>query len=183
MGSRRSEARFHPFRSHRWNAFTCAPTAASVLASGSQSEVQAVIQQLPYTVKSHWWPLLLSKAIIQLQNLNKKEEAQGQRRTALYNGTWTGRSDHSGLASNSATDLSCHLKPIKYTYVWISSHYFASYCENLKSNFLQEPVTTSEEEEFFRYAEHLKMRTKSAWVGPSKLEDISHQLTYILLLL
>ena len=30
-------------------AFTCAPAAASVLASGGQSEVQAVIQQFPYT--------------------------------------------------------------------------------------------------------------------------------------
>ena len=30
-------------------AFTCAPAADSVLASGGQSEVQAVIQQFPYT--------------------------------------------------------------------------------------------------------------------------------------
>jgi len=29
-------------------AFTCAPMADSVLASGGQSEVQAVIQQFPY---------------------------------------------------------------------------------------------------------------------------------------
>ena len=37
-----------PFRSHRWIAFTCAPVADSVLASGGQSEVQAMIQQFPY---------------------------------------------------------------------------------------------------------------------------------------
>jgi len=30
-------------------AFTCAPTAASALISGGQSEVQAVIQQFPFT--------------------------------------------------------------------------------------------------------------------------------------
>jgi len=30
-------------------AFTCAPAADSALASGGQSEVQAVIQQFPYT--------------------------------------------------------------------------------------------------------------------------------------
>jgi len=29
-------------------AFTCAPAADSVLTSGAQSEVQAVIQQFPY---------------------------------------------------------------------------------------------------------------------------------------
>ena len=29
--------------------FTCAPAADSALASGGQSEVQAMIQQLPYT--------------------------------------------------------------------------------------------------------------------------------------
>ena len=29
--------------------FTCAPAADSALASGGQSEVQAVIQQFPYT--------------------------------------------------------------------------------------------------------------------------------------
>ena len=33
-------------------AFTCAPAADSVLASGGQSEVQAVIQQFPYTSES-----------------------------------------------------------------------------------------------------------------------------------
>ena len=32
-------------------AFTCAPAADSALASGGQSEVQAVIQQFPY----RWW--------------------------------------------------------------------------------------------------------------------------------
>jgi len=30
-------------------AFTCAPAADSALTSGGQSEVQAVIQQFPYT--------------------------------------------------------------------------------------------------------------------------------------
>jgi len=30
-------------------AFTCAPAADSALASGGQSEVQAVIQQFPYS--------------------------------------------------------------------------------------------------------------------------------------
>lgn len=29
--------------------FTCVPAADSVLASGGQSEIQAVIQQLPYS--------------------------------------------------------------------------------------------------------------------------------------
>jgi len=33
-------------------AFTCAPAADSVLASGGQSEVQAVIQQFPYITLS-----------------------------------------------------------------------------------------------------------------------------------
>jgi len=32
-------------------AFTCAPAADSALASGGQSEVQAVIQQFPYTME------------------------------------------------------------------------------------------------------------------------------------
>ena len=31
-------------------AFTCSPMADSVLASGGQSEVQAMIQQFPYSV-------------------------------------------------------------------------------------------------------------------------------------
>ena len=35
-------------------AFTCAPVADSALASGGQSEVQAVIQQLPYTDEGKW---------------------------------------------------------------------------------------------------------------------------------
>ena len=48
MGSRRGAARLHPFRSHSWIAFTCAPMADSVLASGDQSVVQAVTQQFPY---------------------------------------------------------------------------------------------------------------------------------------
>ena len=50
MGSRRGGARLHPFQSHRWIAFTCAPAADSVLASGDQSEVQAETQQFPYNV-------------------------------------------------------------------------------------------------------------------------------------
>ena len=49
MGSRRGAAWLHPFQAHRWIAFTCAPAAYSVLASGGQSEVQAIIQQFPYT--------------------------------------------------------------------------------------------------------------------------------------
>jgi len=48
MGSRRSAAWLHPFQSHRCIAFACAPTADSVLASGDQSVVQAMIQQFPY---------------------------------------------------------------------------------------------------------------------------------------
>ena len=36
------------FRSHRKIAFTCAPTADPVLASGDQSVIQAVTQQFPY---------------------------------------------------------------------------------------------------------------------------------------
>jgi len=51
MGSRRGAARFHPFQSHRGIAFTCAPMAAPVLASGDQSVVQAMTQQFPYTNK------------------------------------------------------------------------------------------------------------------------------------
>ena len=48
MGSR-SQA--PPRHSHSGElAFTCAPVGDSVLASGGQSEVQAVIQQFPYTV-------------------------------------------------------------------------------------------------------------------------------------
>ena len=38
-GYRRGVARLHPFWSHSWIAFTCAPMADSVLASGDQSEV------------------------------------------------------------------------------------------------------------------------------------------------
>ena len=34
-------------------AFTCAPAADSELTSGSQSEVQAMIQQFPYTPPLH----------------------------------------------------------------------------------------------------------------------------------
>ena len=49
MGPRRGAARLHPFRSQRWIVFTCAPTTDSALASCGQSEVQAVIQQFPYT--------------------------------------------------------------------------------------------------------------------------------------
>jgi len=48
VGSRRGAARLQPFWPCRWVAFTCAPMADSVLASGDQSEVQAVTQQLPY---------------------------------------------------------------------------------------------------------------------------------------
>jgi len=48
MRSRRGAARLHPFWSNRSIAFTCAPVADSVLASGDQSEVQATIQQFPY---------------------------------------------------------------------------------------------------------------------------------------
>jgi len=33
-------------------AFTCAPAADSALASGGQSEVQAVIQQFPYSLQT-----------------------------------------------------------------------------------------------------------------------------------
>ena len=40
MGSRMSSGEI---------SFTCAPVADSVLTSGGQSEVQAVIQQFPYT--------------------------------------------------------------------------------------------------------------------------------------
>lgn len=47
-GSRRGGARLHPFLSHRSIAFTCAPVADSVFASGAQSEVRAMIQQFPY---------------------------------------------------------------------------------------------------------------------------------------
>ena len=50
MGSRRGGARLHSGHSSEI-VFTCAPAADSVLASGGQSEVQAVIQQLPYSYK------------------------------------------------------------------------------------------------------------------------------------
>ena len=46
---------FHPFWSHRWIAFTCAPMADPVLASGDQSKVQAVILQFPYTIIICCW--------------------------------------------------------------------------------------------------------------------------------
>ena len=49
MKSKRGGARLHPFWSHRWIAFTCAPRADLVLSPGAQSVVQAVIQQFPYT--------------------------------------------------------------------------------------------------------------------------------------
>lgn len=52
--------RFHPFQSHRWVAFTCAPMADLVLASGDQPVVQTVTQQFSYTWKLwrpyiHYW--------------------------------------------------------------------------------------------------------------------------------
>jgi len=49
MGSKRGADRLHPFQSHIWIAFTCAPTADQVFSPGTQSVLQAVIQQLPYT--------------------------------------------------------------------------------------------------------------------------------------
>ena len=60
MGSRRGAARLHPFWSHRGIAFSCAPPADSVLASGDQSEVQAMIQQFPYRAEIGLDPRLLS---------------------------------------------------------------------------------------------------------------------------
>lgn len=36
MGSRRGEARLHPFQSHRWVTLTCAPEADSMLTSDDQ---------------------------------------------------------------------------------------------------------------------------------------------------
>jgi len=48
MGSRRGGDWLHPFLSYSGIAFTCAPVADSVLASGGQVEFQAVIQQFPY---------------------------------------------------------------------------------------------------------------------------------------
>ena len=50
LGSRRGGARLHSGHSGEI-VFTCAPAADSVLASGGQSEVQAVIQQFPYNRK------------------------------------------------------------------------------------------------------------------------------------
>ena len=49
MGSKRGAAGLHPFPSHSWIDFTCAPRADPVLPPGAQSVVQAVTQQLPYT--------------------------------------------------------------------------------------------------------------------------------------
>ena len=43
MGSERGAARLHPFLSHSWIAFTCAPRAETVLSPGAQSLLQAVI--------------------------------------------------------------------------------------------------------------------------------------------
>jgi len=48
MGPKRGAARLHPFWLHSRIAFTCAPAADSKLASGGQSEVQAMTQQFPY---------------------------------------------------------------------------------------------------------------------------------------
>lgn len=46
------------------------------------------------------------------------------------------KSAHPGSAPGSATGLSCHLKLIKYKRVQISGHYFASYCQRPKPDFL-----------------------------------------------
>ena len=51
MGSRRGGARLHSGHSGEI-VFTCAPAADSVLASGGQSEVQAMIQLFPYKCKA-----------------------------------------------------------------------------------------------------------------------------------
>ena len=50
MGSGSQEPGSPPSSPSGELAFTCAPAADSALASGGPSEVQAVIQQLPYTV-------------------------------------------------------------------------------------------------------------------------------------
>jgi len=50
MGSKRGAARLHPFWAQGGIAFTCAPRADWVLSPRAQSVVQAVTQQLPYTL-------------------------------------------------------------------------------------------------------------------------------------
>ena len=50
------------FQSHRWIAFTCAPTADPVLASHDQSMVQAMTQRFPYITSKHI-PLPIFKSV------------------------------------------------------------------------------------------------------------------------
>ena len=50
MRSRRGGARLPPSSHSGEIASTCAPAADSALASGGQSEVQAMIQQFPYSL-------------------------------------------------------------------------------------------------------------------------------------
>ena len=52
MGSRRGEPGSTPSGHSGEIAFTCAPAADAVLASDGQSEVQAVVQQFPYSALS-----------------------------------------------------------------------------------------------------------------------------------
>ena len=54
MGSKRGAAGLHPFPSHSWIDFTCAPRADPVLPPGAQSVVQAVTQQLPCNIIHHF---------------------------------------------------------------------------------------------------------------------------------
>ena len=73
MGSKSGAAGLHPFQSHGWIAFTCAPSADRVLSPGAPSVIQAMTQQLPYSAqikfssifkpstvwkyREHWWNL------------------------------------------------------------------------------------------------------------------------------
>lgn len=68
-----------------------------------------------------------------------------------------------GSAPSSAIDVSCHVKTIKYTRVWISDHYFASDCENPKPDFLQVPETPAENENLSSWVEPLKIRIRVVW--------------------
>lgn len=58
------------------------------------------------------------------------------------------KSAHPGSAPGFATGLSCHLKLIKYKRFQVSNHYFASYCQSPKPDFLQVLETPVEHEYF-----------------------------------
>lgn len=70
MGSRRGAARLYPFQSHRWTAFTCDPVTDSVLTSGDQSEVQAVIPQFSYILQEEHKVCRYMRALLRYRYLS-----------------------------------------------------------------------------------------------------------------